>query len=224
MIDKFVASAAEAVQGAGDGAVVLLAGFGDVGTPTLLLEALIESGARDLTLVCNAGGREGTPTARLMELGRVRKLICSFVRGAGIAGQLSKAGKLEVEIVPQGTLAERIRAAGAGIAGFYTPTGAETLIAEGREVREIGGKPCLLEYPIRGDIALIDAWEADRWGNLTYRDTQRNFNPIMAMAAELTLAQVVHRRELGELRPEHVHTPGMFVDRVVHLPEAEKRA
>ncbi|HET6184692.1 MAG TPA: 3-oxoacid CoA-transferase subunit A [Acetobacteraceae bacterium] len=224
MIDKFVPSAAAALEGVRDGATVLIAGFGEVGVASLLLEALIAHGARDLTLVCNSGGRDGTPLVRLMELGRVRKLICSFVRPASVAGRLQKEGKLETEIVPQGTLAERVRAGGAGIEGFYTPTGADTVVAEGRERRQIGGKMCLLELPIRGDLALVDAWEGDRWGNLTFRGAQRNFNPLMAMAADLAVAQCVHRRELGEIAPEHVHLPGMFVDRVVHLPEAERRA
>ncbi len=221
MIDKFVRSVAEALQGVRDGATVLVPGFGDPGTPTALLEGLIEQGARDLTLVCNAGGREGSAAARLMLLGRVRKLVCSFVRPASDAGRLFTAGKLELEIMPQGTLAERIRAAGAGVEGFYTPTGAETALAEGREVREIGGKLCLLEYPLRGDLALLDAWEADRWGNLTFRDTQRNFNPIMAMAADLAVAQTAHVVALGAIRADHVHTPGIFVDRVVHVVPGE---
>ena len=169
MIDKFVRSIAEALEGVPDGSTVLLAGFGDVGMAMTLLEGLIEQGARDLILVCNSGGRDGSAVARLLTLGRVRKLICSFVRPASDAGRLFAAGKLEFEIVPQGTLAERIRAAGAGIPAFYTPTAADTVLAEGREVREIGGRPCLLEYPLAGDVALVDAWEADRWGNLTYR-------------------------------------------------------
>ncbi len=144
---------------------------------------LIEQGARDLTIVVVAGGRDGSAIERLLSLGRVRRLICSFVRPASLAGRLFQRGELEVEIVPQGTLAERMRAAGAGITGFYTPTGADTLLAEGRETREIGGRLCLLEYPLPGDVALIEAWCADRWGNLTYRDSARNFNPVMAMAA-----------------------------------------
>ncbi len=221
MIDKFVQSTAEAMSGVRDGATVLLGGFGDVGTPLKLLEGLIEQGARDLTLVCNAGGRDGSAIARLVTLGRVRKLVCSFVRPASEAGRAFMQGKLEVEIVPQGTLAERLRAAGAGVTGFYTPTAADTLLAEGREVREIGGKLCLLEYPLPGDVALIDAWEADRWGNLTYKDTQRNFNPVIAMAADLTVAQARHRVGLGAIQPENVHTPGIFVDRVLHVPDAD---
>ena len=218
MIDKFVRSAAAALDGTRDGATVLLAGFGDVGMATTLLEALIEQGAKDLVLVCNSGGRDGSAVARLLTLGRVRKLICSFVRPASDAGRLLVAGKLEVEVVPQGTLAERIRAAGAGIPAFYTPTAADTVLAEGREVREIGGRPCLLEYPLAGDVALIDAWEADRWGNLTYRDTQRNFNPVMAMAATTTIVQTRHVVALGAIPPEHVMTPGIFVNRVLHVP------
>ena len=219
MIDKFVRSAAEALDGVPDGATVLLAGFGDVGMAMTLLEGLIEQGARDLVLVCNSGGRDGSAVARLLTLGRVRKLVCSFVRPASDAGRLIAAGKLEFEVVPQGTLAERIRAAGAGIPAFYTPTAADTVLAEDREVREIGGRPCLLEYPLAGDLALVDAWEADRWGNLTYRDTQRNFNPIMAMAAKRTVAQTRHAVELGAIPPEHVMTSGIFVHHVLHVPD-----
>jgi 3-oxoadipate CoA-transferase alpha subunit len=218
MIDKFVATVADALEGVNDGATILLGGFGNVGTPPALVEALIEQDVRDLTLVCNAGGRDGSAVARLIELGRVRKLICSFVSPTNEAARQHVAGKLELEIVPQGTLAERLRAAGAGITGFYTPTGADTIIADGREKREIGGKLCLLEYPLSGDVALIDAWQGDRWGNLTYRESQRNFNPVMAMAAPLTIAQVRHAVELGDIDPAHVHTPGVFVRRVVHVP------
>lgn len=218
MIDKRVASITAAMEGIEDGATILLGGFGDVGTPTALLEGLVEQGARDLTLVCNAGGRDGSAISRLLTLGRVRKMVCSFIRPASDAGRLHVAGKLDVEIVPQGTLAERIRAAGAGVEGFYTPTGADTVIAEGRETREIGGKLCLLEYKLRGDVALIDAWEGDRWGNLTYREAQRNFNPVMAMAAPLTIAQVRHVVALGDIPPAQVHTPGVFIRRLVHVP------
>ncbi len=219
MIDKRVASVAEALSGLRDGSMVMLGGFGDVGTPMALLDGLIEQGASDLTLVCNAGGRDGSAIAQLLILGRVRKMICSFVRPASEAARLHVQGKLELDIVPQGTLAERIRAAGSGITGFYTPTAADTVIADGRETREIGGRLCLLEYPLPGDVALIDAWQGDRWGNLTYREAQRNFNPIMAMSAPLTIAQVKHIVELGDIEPGHVHTPGIFVRRLVHVPE-----
>jgi 3-oxoadipate CoA-transferase, alpha subunit len=218
MIDKFVAPVSDALRGIDDGATILLGGFGDVGAPLALLEGLIEQGARDLTLVCNAGGRDGSAIARLLLEGRVRKMICSYIRPASEAARLYVAGKLDVEIVPQGTLAERLRAAGAGITGFYTPTAADTVLAEGRETREIGGKLCLLEHALPGDVALIDAWQGDRWGNLTFRESQRNFNPVMAMAAPLTIAQVRHRVELGDIDPAHVQTPGPFVRRVVHVP------
>ena len=219
MIDKFVSTRTEALAGIADGSIVLLAGFG-AGTPEYLLAGLIEQGARDLTLVCNAGGRDDGPIADLLATGRVIKLMCSFVRPASLAARLYTAGKLELEIVPQGTLAERIRAGGAGVQGFYTPTAADTLLAEGRETRTIGGRLCLLEYPIIGDVALIDAWQADRWGNLTHRDSARNFNPIMAMAAKLTIVQTAHVVPLGAIPPANVHTAGVFVQRVLHVPVA----
>ncbi len=217
MINKFVSTLNEAMEDLENGATVLLAGFGP-GTPEHLVQGLIASGVRDLTLVANAGGRDDGPIAELLATERVRKIICSFVRPASVAARLFTAGKLELEIVPQGTLAERIRAAGAGIQAFYTPTAADTLLAEGRETRVINGRNCLLEYPIHGDVALIDAWQADRWGNLTHKDSARNFNPIMAMAAKRTIVQTSHVVELGELPPAHIHTPGVFVQRVLHVP------
>ncbi len=220
MINKFVPSLEAAMAGIQDGATILLGGFADVGIPRALLHGLIEQGASNLTIVAVAGGREGSANARLLELGRVRRLICSFVRPAGIAARLFQRGELELEIVPQGTLAERMRAAGAGIEAFYTPTGADTLLAEGRETRVINGKLCLLEYSLHGDVALIEAWQADRWGNLVYREAQQNFNPVMAMAAKLTIAQTYHAAELGALAPGAIQTPGVFVDRVLHVPEA----
>jgi 3-oxoadipate CoA-transferase alpha subunit len=217
MIDKQVADRTAALAGIADGSTVLLAGFG-AGTPESLVAGLIEQGAKDLHLVCNAGGRDDGPIADLLATERVRKLTCSFVRPASVAARLFTAGKLDLEIVPQGTLAERIRAGGAGVRGFYTPTAADTLLAEGRETRLIDGRLCLLEYPIIGDVALIDAWEADRWGNLTHRDSARNFNPIMAMAAKLAIAQSAHIVPLGAIPPAHVHTAGVFVQRVLHVP------
>ena len=217
MIDKFVPDVAAALAGIVDGAVILLPGFGN-GMPETLVKGLIAQGARNLTLVVNSGGRDTGPTADLLASGQVGKLICSFVRADSIAGRLFGAGKLELEIVPQGTLAERLRAAGAGVSAFYTPTGADTLLAEGRETRVIDGRNCLLEYPLPGDIALVDAWEADRWGNLTHRQSARNFNPVMAMAAKKTIVQTRHVVALGDIPPENVHTPGVFVHRVVHVP------
>jgi 3-oxoadipate CoA-transferase alpha subunit len=217
MIDKFVPSLADAMAGIQDGATVLIAGFGP-GMPIALMRGLIAQGARDLTIVINAGGRDDGPVADLLSTGRVGKLICSFVRADSVAGRQFAKGQLKLEIVPQGTLAERIRAAGAGVQGFYTPTAADTILAEGRETRMINGRLCLLEYPIFGDVALIDAWQADRFGNLTHRDSARNFNPIMAMAAKTTIVQTAHVVELGAIQPEHVHTAGVFVQRVLHVP------
>jgi 3-oxoadipate CoA-transferase alpha subunit len=217
MINKFVPTIAEATAGIPDGATILAAGFGP-GTPATLMQGLAEQGARNLTVVMNAGGRDDGPIAEILSTGRVDKLICSFVRADSVAGRLYASNKLELEIVPQGTLAERIRAAGAGIQAFYTPTGADTILAENRETRTINGRLCLLEYPIFGDVALIDAWQADRFGNLTHRDSARNFNPIMAMAAKTTIVQTAHVVELGAIPPEHVHTAGVFVQRVLHVP------
>ena len=217
MIDKFVPSLADAMAGIQDGATVLVAGFGP-GTPELLMQGLANSGARDLTLVMNAGGRDDGPVAELLATGAIRKLICSFVRPNSVAGRQFAAGTLDLEIVPQGTLAERIRAAGAGVQAFFTPTAADTILAEGRETRVINNRLCLLEYPIFGDVALIDAWQADRFGNLTHRDSARTFNPIMAMAAKLTIAQTAHAVDLGAIQPENVHTAGVFVQRVLHVP------
>ncbi|MGE0222625.1 MAG: 3-oxoacid CoA-transferase subunit A [Acetobacteraceae bacterium] len=217
MINKLVASLADAMDGIQDHSTVMLAGFG-AGTPEILVKGLIEHGARDLTLVANAGGRSDGAIADLLSTGHVRKIICSFIRPDSVAGRMFQAGKLEAEIVPQGTLAERIRAGGAGIQGFYTPTAADTLLAEGRETRVINGRNCLLEYPILADVALVDAWQADRWGNLTHRDSARNLNPIMAMAAKMTIVQTRQIVELGAIPPECVHTAGVFVQRVLHVP------
>jgi 3-oxoadipate CoA-transferase, alpha subunit len=224
MIDKFVRSMAEAMDGIRDGSTVLIAGFGDVGSPNALLEGLIEQGATGLTLVVNSAGRVRKPgqppqgaVARLIEMGRVRKVITSFVRANSIAGEWAAAGRLEAEVVPQGTLAERIRAAGAGIPAFFTPTGANTLVAEGKEARDYDGRPCILERALPGDVALVEAWMADRWGNLVFRDSSRNFNPIMAMAGKLTIVQTHHVCDLGQLPAEQIVTPGIFVDRVLHV-------
>lgn len=218
MIDKFVPDLPAALAGIADGSVVLVAGFG-AGIPEALVRGLLAQGACELTLVLNADGGETGAIAELIGSGRVRKLVSSFVRPATVAGRLYAQGKLDLEIVPQGTLSERIRAAGAGIPAFYTPTGADSLLAEGRESRVIKGRNCLLEYPLMGDVALLDAWEADRWGNLTHRESARNYNPVMAMAASLVVAQTRHVVALGDIPPAHVHTPGVFVHRVVQVPE-----
>jgi 3-oxoadipate CoA-transferase alpha subunit len=223
MIDKIVRSLAEALAGIHDGSTVLLGGFGSVGQPDYLLDGLIEQGATDLTVVANNAGTGRVGLARLMDLGRVRKIICSFPRSAGsvVFEERYRAGKLELEIVPQGTLAERMRAAGAGVGAFFTPTAVGTKLAEGKEVREIGGKLQVLEHALPGDVALVEAWEADRWGNLTYNKSGRNFNPVMATAAALTIAQAHHIVPLGALDPEKIATPGIYVDRVIALPKQE---
>jgi len=223
MINKLVQNMAEAMAGIADGAVVLLGGFGHIGQPHALLDGLIEQGAKDLTVVSNNAGVGRTGLARLLDLGRVRKIVCSYPRTADpvVFEELYRAGRIELEIVPQGTMAERIRAAGAGIPAFFTATAVGTKLGAGKEEREIHGRKYLLEESLPGDVALIEAWEADRWGNLTYRSSARNFNPIMATAAQLTIVQSQHIVELGELDPEKVMTPGVYVNRVVHVPYGE---
>ena len=220
MIDKTVRSMADAMAGVADGSVVLVGGFGAVGQPSALIDGLIEQGARDLTIVANNAGSGRVGLARLMELGRVRKVVCTFPRSAGsvVFEELYRAGQLELEIVPQGTLAERLRAAGAGIPAFFTATAVGTKLADGREQRDIGGRTYVLEYALPGDVALVEAWEADRWGNLTYNKSGRNFNPVMAMAGKLTIVQAQHIVPLGALDPERVTTPGLYVHRVLHVP------
>jgi 3-oxoadipate CoA-transferase, alpha subunit len=220
VIDKFVRSVADALEGVPDGATILVGGFGPVGHPRALLDGLIEQGATDLVMVANNAGSGRTGLARLIELGRVRKMICSFPRSTGSVAfeEAYRAGRIELEIVPQGTLAERIRAAGAGIGAFYTPTAYGTLLADGKETREIGGRMHVLEHALEAEVALVEAWQADRWGNLTYRLSGRNFNPIMASAGRLTIVQTQHVAELGALDPETIATPGIFVQRVVHVP------
>jgi 3-oxoadipate CoA-transferase, alpha subunit len=223
MINKIVQTMAEAMAGVRDGAVVLLGGFGSIGQPNALIDGLIEHGAKDLTVVSNNAGVGRIGLARLLELGRVRKIICSYPRTVDpvVFEELYRAGKIELEIVPQGTLAERLRAAGAGIPAFFTATAVGTKLAAGKEQREIAGHQYLLEEALAGDVALIEAWEADRWGNLTYRSSARNFNPVMAMAATLTIAQAQHIVDLGALDPEKIATPGIYVNRVLHVPYGE---
>jgi len=217
MIDKTFESMARAVADINDGATVMIGGFGNAGMPAALIDALIEQGARELTIVNNNAGNGDTGLAALLAAGRVRKIICSFPRQADSQhfDALYRAGKIELELTPQGNLAERIRAAGAGIGGFFTPTGYGTLLAAGKETREIDGRMYVLESPIHADFALIKALHGDRWGNLVYRKTARNFGPIMAMAAKVTVAQVQKIVTLGELDPEAIVTPGIFVQRVV---------
>jgi len=226
MINKIVSSVSEALADVHDGATILIGGFGPAGMPAELIDALIAQGAKDLTLVNNNAGNGETGLAALLKARRVRKILCSFPRQVDsyIFDGLYRAGQIELELVPQGNLAERIRAAGAGIGGFYTRTGYGTLLAEGKETRTIEGHGYVLEYPIRADYALIKAARGDRWGNLVYRKTARNFGPIMATAALCTVAQVNRIVELGELDPETIVTPGIYVKRIVHVPCAERGA
>ncbi|KAJ1680480.1 hypothetical protein LUZ63_024289 [Rhynchospora breviuscula] len=221
MIDKTVIDGATAVAGIADGATVMIGGFGRAGQPVELIDALIAHGARDLTVVNNNAGNGDRGLAALLKAGQVRKMICSFPRQSDswVFDELYREGKVELELVPQGNLAERIRAAGAGIGGFFTPTGYGTQLAEGKETRRIGDRDYVLEYPIHADVALISAFRADRWGNLVYRETARNFGPIMAAAARTTVVQVDQIVALGDIDPETVVTPGIYVDRVVALGE-----
>ena len=226
MIDKTVASADEALADVADGMTVMIGGFGNAGMPVELIDALIRHGARDLTIVNNNAGNADHGLARLIGERRVRKVICSFPRQVDSwhFDKLYREKAIELELVPQGNLAERIRAAGAGIAAFFTPTGYGTLLAQGKETREFNGRHYVLEHAIHADFALIKAERADRWGNLTYRKTARNFGPIMATAARCTVAQVRTIEPLGAIDPEAVVTPGIFVNRVVQVgtPEAAR--
>jgi 3-oxoadipate CoA-transferase alpha subunit len=217
MIDKTFESLERAVADIHDGATVMIGGFGNAGMPSALIDALIAQGAKDLTIVNNNAGNGESGLAALLKAKRVRKIICSFPRQSDSHhfDALYRAGEIELELTPQGNLAERIRAAGAGIGGFFTPTGYGTLLAEGKETRLINGRHYVLESPIHADFALIKALKGDRWGNLVYRKTARNFGPIMAMAAKVTIAQVQDVVGLGELDPEVIVTPGIFVQRVV---------
>ena len=220
MIDKLRTSVLEALADIHDGATVMIGGFGGAGQPAELIDGLIAHGARDLVIVNNNAGNGDTGLAALLKNGQVRKIICSFPRQADsqVFDGLYRAGKLELELVPQGNLAERIRAAGAGIGGFFTPTGYGTDLAKGKETCEIDGRMYVFESPIHADFALIKAEQGDRWGNLTYRKTARNFGPIMAMAAKVSIASVHEVMELGSIDPEHVITPGLFVQRIVQVP------
>lgn len=219
MIDKVVESTQSAVADIRDGASVMISGFGTAGMPDALIDALIETGAGDLTIICNNAGNGETGVAALIKSGRVRKIVCSFPRQADSHhfDASYRAGQIELELVPQGNLAARIHAAGAGLGAIFSPTGFGTLLAENKETRRIGGRDYVLEYPLHADFALIKAQLGDRWGNLVYRMTARNFGPIMAMAAKTCIAQVSRTVELGELDPEAIVTPGIFVQRVVAI-------
>ena len=231
MINKFVESVAEALSGTPDGATVLIGGFGTAGIPDELIEGLLVQGAKDLTVVNNNAGNGDQGLAALLKAGRVRKVLCSFPRqtDSHVFDALYRSGQVELELVPQGNLAERIRAAGAGIGGFFSPTGYGTDLAKNadgslKETREINGRMYVYETPIHGDLALIRAERGDRWGNLTFRKSARNFGPVMAMAARKTVASVYEKAELGGIDPETVITPSIFVHAVVHIPRVATQA
>ncbi|QAU32977.1 3-oxoacid CoA-transferase subunit A [Janthinobacterium sp. 17J80-10] len=225
MINKIVSSLSAAVADIHDGATIMIGGFGTAGMPSELIDALIDHGARELTIINNNAGNGETGLAALLKAKRVRKIVCSFPRQADSHhfDALYRAGEIELELVPQGNLAERIRAAGAGIGGFFTPTGYGTLLAEGKETREINGRQYVFETPLHADFALVKALVGDRWGNLVFRKTARNFGPIMAMAAKTAIIQVERVVELGELDPEAIVTPGIFVQRVVAIGAATNK-
>ena len=225
MIDKIYPTAHAAVADVHDGATVLIGGFGMAGMPSELVAALLDQGARDMTIVANNAGNGEVGVAALLKAKRVRKIVCSYPRqvDSHVFDALYRAGEIELELVPQGNLAERIRAAGAGIGAFFTPTGYGTLLAQGKETREINGRQYVLEHPIHADFALIKAECGDRWGNLVYRKTARNFGPVMAAAAKCTIVQVREIVPLGALDPEVVVTPGIFVQRVVAVEGADGR-
>ncbi len=226
MINKIADSIAAALTDVADGSTVLIGGFGTSGIPGELIEGLIDQGARDLTVVNNNAGNGDTGLAALLKTGRVRKIICSFPRQTDsyVFDELYRTGRIELELVPQGNLAERLRAAGAGIAGFFTATGYGTELAKGKETRIINGKGYVLESPLHGDVALIKAERGDRWGNLVYRKAARNFGPVMAMAARKTVATVHEIAELGALDPEVVVTPGIYVSQIVRIERTETQA
>jgi 3-oxoadipate CoA-transferase alpha subunit len=226
MVNKLFASPEAALADIPDGATIMIGGFGNAGMPAELIDALIAQGAGDLTIVNNNAGNADTGLAALLKAKRVRKILCSFPRQADSwhFDALYRAGEIELELVPQGTLAERIRAAGAGIGAFYTPTAYGTRLAEGKETRRISDRDYVLEYPIHADYALIKAERADRWGNLVYRKSARNFGPIMASAAKCTVVQVRETVELGALDPESIVTPGIFVKRVVRVAPSMRKA
>ena len=226
MINKIAPSIEAALAGVKDGSTVMIGGFGTAGIPNELIDGLIAQGAKDLVIVNNNAGNADTGLAALLKAGRVRKIICSFPRQADsyVFDELYRSGKLELELVPQGNLAERIRAAGAGVGAFFSPTGFGTELAKGKETREINGKHYVLEMPIYGDVALIRAEKGDRWGNLVYRKAARNFGPVMASAARLTVATVHEVVELGALDPEAVVTPGIFVSKIVRIDRVATEA
>jgi len=221
-LNKVVRDAREAIADVHDGATIMLGGFGLCGIPENLITALRDKGAKNLTIISNNAGVDGRGAGLLLEARQIRKIIATYVGENKLFEELALAGNLEVELVPQGTFSERMRAGGAGIAGFYTPTGFGTLVAEGKETREFNGRMYVLERGLTADFAFVKAWKGDKWGNLIYRKTARNFNPVMATAARVTIAEVEQIVEVGQLEPEGVHTPALYVQRILQGPHYEK--
>ena len=222
-MNKVLSSADEAIRDITDGSTVLVGGFGLCGIPETLIEALVRKGVKNLITVSNNAGVDGFGLGKLLAAGQIVKHIGSYVGENKLLEQLVLTGKLQLELNPQGTLAERIRAGGAGIPAFFTPTGVGTIVGEGKEVREFNGRPYVMEKALRGDFALIKAWKADRWGNLIFRKTSRNFNPMMATAGKVTIVEAEHIVEPGELDPDQIHLPGVYVKRIIQSPALEKR-
>ena len=222
-MNKVVRDAVEAIADVQDGATIMLGGFGLCGIPENLIMALRDKGTKNLTIISNNAGVDGRGAGLLLEARQIRKIIATYVGENKLLEDLAISGHLEVELIPQGTFSERMRAGGAGIAGFYTPTGYGTLVADGKETREFNGRIYVLERALTADFAFVKAWKGDRWGNLVYRKTARNFNPVMATAARITIAEVEHLVEVGELEADHIHTPAIYVKRILQGPKYEKR-
>jgi len=222
-VNKIVRGAEEAIADVQDGAVIMLGGFGLCGIPENLIRALRDKGSKNLTIISNNAGVDGKGAGLLLEARQIRKIIATYVGENKLFEELALAGELEVELVPQGTFSERMRAGGAGIAGFYTPTGFGTIVAEQKETREFNGRMYVLERGLTADFAFVKAWKGDKWGNLVYRKTARNFNPVMASAARVTIAEVEQLVGVGELEPDSVHTPALYVQRIFQGPGYEKR-
>jgi len=222
-VNKVVGDAAEAIADVQDGATIMLGGFGLCGIPENLITALRDKGAKNLTIISNNAGVDGRGAGLLLEARQIRRIIATYVGENKLLEELAISGDLQMELIPQGTFSERMRAGGAGITGFYTPTGYGTLVAEGKETREFNGRMCVLERALTADFAFVKAWKGDRWGNLVYRKTARNFNPVMATAARITIAEVEQLVEVGELEADHIHTPAIYVKRILQGPKYEKR-
>jgi len=222
-VNKVMRDAAEAIADVQDGATIMLGGFGLCGIPENLIMALRDKGTKNLTIISNNAGVDGRGAGLLLEARQIRRIIATYVGENKLLEELAISGDLQMDLIPQGTFSERMRAAGAGVAGFYTPTGYGTIVADGKETREFNGRMYVLERALTADFAFVKAWKGDRWGNLIYRKTARNFNPVMATAARVTIAEVEQLVEVGELEADHIHTPAIYVKRIMQGPKYEKR-